>query len=443
MKKVTTYLILSLAAFLFAGPVIQGQGRFGADSAECVKHLSIYQQYMKQGNMKEAAPSWRKAIAICPPQSSQSMLLDGMKILRKEISQYASNPVRKKDLIDSLMMLHNLRMENFPKYQVQAKINQALDMISYYRDEEKMSQLCEALCGAMDVAKDKTPVAVPVKYMEFTCALYKNGKLSAEDVMSNFQKASEVLTLIEQAKPSNEVKSAQKDIETLFSQSGVASCENLVSLLQPRYDADPTNKELLASIVNTFSAQGCLEEDLFRNAVEGLHQIEPTFNSAYFLYKLYSNAGDNNKAISYMNEAIAYPESDDAKDAEFNYELATFYYKKIGNLTEAVKYAKASVGLSSDFAGKAYFLIGTVWGALKCEGNDIEIRAPYWVAVDYMIKAKNADPALAEEANGLIASYSKYFPMQEDAFMFDVIDGTSYTVSCSGMREVTKVRTQK
>ena len=88
-------------------------------------------------------------------------------------------------------------------------------------------------------------------------------------------------------------------------------------------------------------------------------------------------------------------------------------------------------------------LIGTIWGSQKCEGNDIEKRAPYWVAVDYMRKAKNADETLADEANKMIAQYSKYFPQQSEAFMFDVLDGASYTVSCGGMRETTIVRTQK
>ncbi|MDP3453480.1 MAG: tetratricopeptide repeat protein, partial [Bacteroidales bacterium] len=71
------------------------------------------------------------------------------------------------------------------------------------------------------------------------------------------------------------------------------------------------------------------------------------------------------------------------------------------------------------------------------------IRAKYWVAVDYLIRARNADSSIAEEANRYISSYSQYFPAQEDAFMYDIIDGASYTVSCSGLRETTTVRTRK
>ena len=63
-------------------------------------------------------------------------------------------------------------------------------------------------------------------------------------------------------------------------------------------------------------------------------------------------------------------------------------------------------------------------------------------AIDYLVKARNADPALAEEANKLIGQYSTYFPQTGDAFMYGITNGDSYTVSCGGMRAVTTVRTQ-
>jgi hypothetical protein len=59
-----------------------------------------------------------------------------------------------------------------------------------------------------------------------------------------------------------------------------------------------------------------------------------------------------------------------------------------------------------------------------------------------MVKAKNADSTLSADANNYIRQYSAYFPQTAEAFMYDVIDGQSYTVSCGGMRATTTVRTQ-
>ena len=59
------------------------------------------------------------------------------------------------------------------------------------------------------------------------------------------------------------------------------------------------------------------------------------------------------------------------------------------------------------------------------------------------VKAKAADETLAEEANKLISTYRQYFPKTEDAFMYDLTDGKSYSISCGGLNATTTVRTIK
>ena len=87
--------------------------------------------------------------------------------------------------------------------------------------------------------------------------------------------------------------------------------------------------------------------------------------------------------------------------------------------------------------------MGTIWGSMSCGGDEISRRAPYWVACDFMQKAKAADPSLTEDCNRMISHYSVYFPQTADAFMYDLTNGQSYTVSCGGLRATTTVRTQK
>lgn len=440
MKKVIlSIVILFSVSFAFA------QGKYGADSAECVKYLSFYQQYVKQGNLDEAAPSWRKAINLCPPTASQNMLLDGMKILRKEIGQFRNNPIRKKELVDSLMMLHNLRIEYYPRYAVTAKTNYATDMMNYSEKGNEM-EVYTVLADAMATAKEKSTVAIPVRFMHYAIALYEAGQFTEEDVLNSFQTSISVLESIQQAKPSDMVTNAIADVENLFAQSGVVDCEGLVKLFEPRYASNPQDKAVLSSIVSLFSSTKCTEEDLFRHAVEGMHQMEPSSNSAYLLYKLYSSAVDGSeKAVEYMQQAIELQKQNSAADeaAAYQFELATFYFQKLGKNVEAIVAAKEAASLSQTYAPKAYFLIANVWSTIKCQGNEIETRAPFWVATDYMVKAKNLDPNLAAEADLHISNYRKYYPMQSDAFMYDVVDGDSYTVSCGGLRETTTVRTQK
>ncbi|MBQ2243242.1 MAG: hypothetical protein II318_03395 [Bacteroidales bacterium] len=440
MKKLT--ILFALALGFLATVNVSAQGKYGADSAACIKYLSFYQDYIKQGNLEAADPAWQQAIQLCPPTASQNMLLDGMKILRKKINKFRSNPIRKEVLVDSLMMLHEMRISTYPKYVVTAKINKAMDMITYAAKGEEQ-EVFNVLGDAMETAKGKTAVVIPVRYMSYANDLYKAGTMSAEEVMAAYNKAYSTAELIEKAKPSQAITDAKKDIENLLMISGVASCENLVEMFTPRFEANPTDKYMLGNLISMFSASNCLDEDLFMLAVEEMHKMESSHNSAYLLYKLYSQRNLADKAIAYMEEAIALcGDTLVNQAADYCLELGTYCFKSAGKDAKAVEAAKKAAELNPENAGRAYLLAGTIWGSQKCQGNDIETRAPYWVAVDYLTKAKNADENLAAEATNLINQYRKYFPLKSEAFMFDLLDGATYTVSCNGLREATKVRTQ-
>jgi tetratricopeptide (TPR) repeat protein len=249
------------------------------------------------------------------------------------------------------------------------------------------------------------------------------------------------------AKPKNDTEKRSidktiEDVESLFITSQVASCDNLLTLFGPRFEADPENLDLAKNIVRMMGiTEGCTDNDLFLNAVTTMYRLEPSYTSAYYLYKLYAGRTDIDNAVKYMEEAIAYEESDAVTDASYYYELAAFCFKN-SKYAQAFTAAQKVADLDPSLAGKAYMLMGTIWGSVPCGGNDIEQRAKYWVAVDYMNKAKAADETLAEDATNHIRQYSAYYPQTAEAFMYDFTNGQSYTVSCGGMRATTTVRTQ-
>ena len=58
------------------------------------------------------------------------------------------------------------------------------------------------------------------------------------------------------------------------------------------------------------------------------------------------------------------------------------------------------------------------------------------------MKAKNADPTLAEEADRLAAGVRRYFPEASEIFMFDLSKGDSYRAYAGGMSALTTVKTK-
>ena len=442
MKKILVLISVAVAA-LFAASSLSAQGKYGPDSTECIKFLSYYTEYYKQKNYDSALPNWRNAYKYCPPTSRYSLLSDGTTLLRRLITQNAKNPIYKDQLVDSLMTLYKQRVEFWPKYATASLNNQALDMYNYMKDEPK--KLYEGLTEVVTINKTNTKPNIFLFQLSTACDLYKDGLLDPEQVINTYENAVAVLSSIT---PKNEVEGRMitktiEDIESLFIASQVASCENLIALFEPRFAAAPEDLNLAKNIVKMMTVtEGCTDNELFLNAVTIMYNMEPSHTSAYYLYKLYAGRNDVDNASKYMREAITFEESDTDTDAGYFYELATFLVKN-GKTAEAYKATTAAVELSDTYDAKCYYLMGTIWGSTVCGGDEISKRAPYWVAVDYMQKAKNADPALAEDADRMIAQYRAYFPQTAEAFMYNITDGDPYTVSCNGMRASTTVRTQK
>ena len=441
MKKIAL-LIFVAAAALFSSKV-SAQGKFGPDSIECIKYLSYYTEYYKQKNYDAALPNWRKAYNICPPTARYSLLSDGTTLVRRLIQANAKNAAYKDQLIDSLMVIYDQRVEFWPKYAISSLNNKALDMYNYMKGNP--AELLTGLTEIVEKTKAETRPNIFLFQLNTAVDQYKANALEAEAVINIYENAVKYLG---EAKPKNDVEARSiaqtiSDIESLFITSQVASCDNLIALFGPRYEADPQNLDLAKNIVRMMGiTEGCTDNDLFLNAVTTMNTLEPSHTSAYYLYKLYAGRADVDNAVKYMEEAIASEGSDAVTDGGYAYELATFCFKN-GKNALALEAAQKALDLDPSLAGRAYMLMGTIWGSIVCSGNEIEQRAKYWVAVDYMTKAKNADEALAEDANNLIRQYAAYYPQTAEAFMYDVTDGQSYTVSCGGMRAVTTVRTQK
>ena len=442
MKRIVLLITVAALSLLGSGKV-SAQGKYGPDSTECIKYLSYYTEYYKQKNYDAALPNWRQAYKYCPPTARYSMLSDGTTLLRNLIQKNQHNPVYKAQLIDSLMTIYNQRVEFWPKYATSSLNNKALDMYNYLKDEPQ--KLLEGLTEVVEQTKANTRPNIFLFQISTAVDLYKTGLLDPEEVINIYETG---IAYLNQITPKNDVEArsiekTKTDFESVFITSQVASCDNLIALFTPRYEADPQNLDLSKNIVRMMSmTEGCMDNDLFLNAVQTVYTLEPSHSSAYYLYRLYSSRGDFDNAVKFMEEAIASEESTAADDANYSFELAAFCFKN-GKSAKAYEAAQKAVELDAAVAGKAYMLMGTIWGSTICGGNEIERRAPYWVAVDFMNKAKNADPALAEEANNYIRQYSAYYPQTAEAFMYDVTDGQSYTVSCGGMRAVTTVRTQK
>lgn len=436
-------IVLAVFAIMLALPAsLSAQGKYGKDSAECLKYLSYYKEYYKQKAYEDALPNWRLAYNLCPPTANQTMLIDGTSLMRRLITANAKNPIYKKALIDSLLTIHRVRANAWPKNAVTSLNNMGQDLANYIKDDP--ARLYEEFNGIIETNQSQTKPSLFLFNLQSAINLYETGKLGAEDVINCYQRN---IGYLDGATPksssdANQIQKVRADLETLFISCKVASCEDLIQLFSPRFEANPEDVNLAKNIVKMLSiTEDCQDNDLYISAATNMYRLEPGYNSAYFLYKLNYARNNFDEAVKYLEEAIAFPESDNVTDAEYSYELATLCFKN-ARFAKSNAAARAALELDPSIAGKCYFLIGQIWGTLSCGGNEIETRAHFWVAVDNLRKAAAADESLSEEANRIIAQYSRYYPQAAEAFMYNLVNGQAYTVNCSGMSATTTVRTQ-
>lgn len=439
-------ILLVLAMFALTTQSYAQAGKYGAtpeDSVECIKYLSFYKEYYKNGNIREAIPSWRGAINGCPKGVTQALYQDGQSIIKFMINQTTDANTRKA-LVDSLIMMYDIRIEKFPtsKAVSSAYTYKAYDVASFCKDDQQ--RVYTAVKDAINFNGNQVDHGLLVLAMQYATAMFKDGKINAQAVIEDYESLVAIFDAKAQVKNDDALQEARSNFETIFAISGVADCDNLLALFGPQFDANATNVTYVKRVVQLLSNAGCETSELFLKAVEALYSLEPSANSAYYLYRLYSSKEDNENALLYLQKAANDEAAEATARADYYMQMGTFYFKMMKNNSAASESARKAMELNEQLKGKAYLLLGHIWANSKSTGDtDIDARANFWVAVDYFSRAKSADDDLAEECDQLIATYRQYFPTVEEAFMYDLSDGNSYTVSCPGLSATTTVRTRK
>lgn len=462
MKLKLIKLTLSTVVFLLFVSSVIGQGvpphqnpKYGVDSAarmSCAMNISLYTEFYKQKNYADALKPWRKVYNGCP-QASKNTYIKGATILKNIIAK-EKDAARKEAYIDTLMMMYDQRIENF---------GQKGTVLSYkgidlnnYRGDKANAEVYSILGEAMKADGKKTKAAVITVYMQVAVAQYKNEAIEGNQVISDYTFCMETL---EAAKEYNEmlkgkggkyVEKAEKElenietsitnVEALFSESGAATCEALISIFSAKYEESKDDLEWLKKVNKLLNKADCTDDEFFAKTAEQQYKLEPSAEAAHNLARLFLKKEVFEKAEVYYEEATKLQEDAETKSLYY-YEwsqlaFAMEKYPKVRTLSN-----KAIENNAAD--GRPYIMIGKAYAASKKMNigkEPVEHSAVYWVAVDAFRKAKSVDESLADQANELVTTYSKYFPKQEEWFMAVGSNaGDSYTVG-GWINVATKVR---
>ncbi len=435
---------------LLIGVIILGMGanaqsldsKFGLDSAKTVEKISIYTELVKQKNYQDALPAWRYVFNNAP-NYSVSTYGRGIYIIR-----YMIKKTKSPEYIDTLMMVYDQRIKcfgndrRFPKGYVLGR--KAVDCFKYKSEDiEGLKEAHGYFLKSYELQGDVTEPHVMGHSFQVMLKLLNKGALSKEQLIDYYGKY--IVTLDKQIKVSSKNKTTielvKTNIEKLFFDSGVADCATLTEMLSPKVDEVGDNIDELKKMISLLKRSECQGGELYAVIAEKIYKINPDADAANNLAIMFLRRDDIAKTESYLNEAISLTSNNENK-ADYLMKLATIKLSQ-KNYPKVKAYASESLRLNPK-CGHAHILIGKAYASASKSYSDdaFEQYTVFWAAVDRFIKAKNAEPAIADEANELIKRFSVYFPGKEDAFFRNIKPGDTVKVG-SWINETTTARFKK
>jgi len=438
MKMLTALFALSLSATaVFAQKGVEDGSRFGhgQDSLNCLKNISIYTEYVKTNNFKDAYTSW-KAVFDEAPWAQIATYTNGAKILRGLIAA-EKDGTKQKEYFDLLMKVHDQRIQYLDKLNTLSKTKTTKGDIMGAKAHDYFSmggkdnnEAYKMFAEAVAAEKQNLPYYVLMEFVDASARKVKADEAHKEQFVQDYIAAAgyatEALNAATKESAKKNYQVAKDNIDAHFINSGVATCDNLQSIYAPKIEANKTNLDYLKQVMKVMKMLGCTEAEAYFAASELAHAIEPTAETAIGCGYMYYKKGDFDKCISYFNNAIEL-EQDPIKKADYNYSAAAVCFSN-KQLSKAKQYAQSAIKLNGEW-GKPYMLIAQMYASSPNWSDEAALnKCVFFAVIDKLQKAKSVDPSCAEEADKLIRTYAGYTPKDEDLFFIGLKKGSAVTI---------------
>lgn len=405
------------------------RAQYGADSIECIKNLSVYNQLMKNNRVDEAFPIW-KTLFTFYPMSNKVIYSKGTTMIESKIKK--ADEAEKDAWVDTLIMVYDQRIKYFgddEKYPEGFILGRKASAVLEYRPS-KVEEIYTCLNRSLELQGEKSEASVILDFMNATEVLFKSDLIDASQVVDNFTRASGILNKQIAAEYGN-ASEAMAGVEKIFTRSGAASCEQLVKAYQPKYETAKAEKDIdgLKKIAKMLDKSDCTDSELYEQVAISMNDIEPSAIASYSLARFFVKKENYKEAEAFYSKAIEL-ETEDSLKANYYYELALVQMAS-GKKNASRTSARSAIKLNPNY-GAAYIIIAKLYASSSssCGADAFEKKWVFWVAVDKLVTAKKVDPSVAVEANKLINDYTRYFPTNEEGFMQGKTRGSRVTVGC-------------
>ena len=435
-------IVLTLGATnIFAQKGIVDGSKFGhgQDSINCLRNISIYSEYVKTGNFKDAYPAWKQVFQDAPV-AQVSTYTNGMKILEGLITQ-EKDATKKAAYINELLGIYDQRIKYLDVLNTYVRNpttkgdligRKVHDYITYMGDKVDISKAYDMLKSSVDEEKEKSEAFILQEFLYISSKKLKTDTNFKEQFIQDYLTASDYLDKGKKAQTKDDIiaiyKATKENLDALFINSGVATCENLQTIYGPKVKENKSNIDYLKGVLSIMRLMGCTESEVYFSASEYSNAISPTAESALGCGAMYYKRGNTQKAIEYFEQAIKL-EDDKDKKADYSYNIAAILANK-REFGQARHYASQALQYDPSM-GKAQLIVANSIAASAGAYSDPVLRgAVYCAAYDAAMRAKAIDPKVSSEAGRIAGSFRSGFPKRDDVFMDpNYKEGQSITVA--------------
>ncbi|MEZ4700335.1 MAG: tetratricopeptide repeat protein [Rhodothermales bacterium] len=217
--------------------------------------------------------------------------------------------------------------------------------------------------------------------------------------------------------------------------------EERMAFLETQLEKNPGDEKIIDELIDIYKE---LEErDKLFGMLEQMLDVSPSAKVLMEIGVMKLEDGDASEAIDYLERALSGADGPQY-GREINYNLG-IAAQQLEQYARARTYYRRALQEDPSF-GRAIKAIGDLYASAirECGGNmERKDRAVYWLVVDYMERARQADSSLSATVNSAIRTYQPLFPTAEDLFFESWKPGDTYMVNqgCySWINESTKVR---
>jgi tetratricopeptide (TPR) repeat protein len=397
--------------------------------AKAEEKVALYDDAKTQKNYRAAVAPLQWMLNTAPKWSTK-LYIDATDIYNN-LATAEKDPVKKQVLVDSLMLLYDMRVTNCGD-----EVNVLNRKVMYAavfnsQNKAKTAEVLAMYDKVYEISGNNVLDNNLLSYMQviqLNVALLKN--LTEDEILQRYDKLSAVIDAkIKKAQTEGKqadvdrLKKVKTSVDDILPKCGVTiDCDFVRKHFAPKFKQNPADLVTAKKIFTFMTTGGCIEDPLWLEAAEAIHKDSPDYGLAINMARVYAKKGELAKAEVLANEAADLAPSAENKETA-NILVGDLLVQKGSKAAAREAYRKAVAANPASKEG--YEKIGDLYmNSFKdCQKSVsmAEDRLIYIASYDMYVRSGNQQKMAAARAQ---------FPSVTECFEQGWKEGESKSISC-------------